>query len=377
MPPGDALLAALYDSVVEDSALERALHLLAEQFHCPSASIISFDAAVPQANVLSAVGTFEDSAVKDAYQTEWAAFDPAPRAFSALPFGGVAATGTMFSRDFLKTCLFFNEFYRQIGLEECLGGNLSSRNGHFALIGLQRDNGRRPFTAGEVQTLNGIAPHLGRALQLRRTFAQQGAKLASLGETIDRLAVGVIVLDHEGSAIHVNRAAREIAARNDGLWLDRSGVPHAAQRDADRALVKLCADVRLGDAGGIVRIPRRDEARPYAVMAAPLPARTALTGTQTDATPVLILIHDPSAQVLGIPETIAAIFALPIATARLVAALAEGADVKSYAEQQGITTDAVKFHLKTAFAKTGLRSQTRLLQAVARALADLGLRKRG
>jgi PAS domain-containing protein len=204
-----------------------------------------------------------------------------------------------------------------------------------------------------VQTLNGIAPHLGRALQLRRTFAQQDAKLASLGETIDRLAVGVIVLDQEGGAIHVNRAAREITARNDGLWLDRTGVPHAAQRDADRALVKLCADVRLGDAGGIVRIPRRDEARPYSVMAAPLPARTALTGTQTDATPVLILIHDPSAQVLGIPETIAAIFALPIATARLVAALAEGTDVKSYAEQQGITTDAVKFHLKTAFAKPG------------------------
>jgi hypothetical protein len=38
------------------------------------------------------------------------------------------------------------------------------------------------------------------------------------------------------AAIHVNRAAREIAARNDGLWLDRSGVPHAAQRDTDRAL---------------------------------------------------------------------------------------------------------------------------------------------
>jgi hypothetical protein len=60
--------------------------------------------------------------------------------------------------------------------------------------------------------------------------------------------------------------------------------------------VKLCADVRLGDAGGIARIPRRDETRSYAVMAAPLPARTALTGTQPNATPVLILIHDPSAQ---------------------------------------------------------------------------------
>jgi DNA-binding CsgD family transcriptional regulator len=51
-------------------------------------------------------------------------------------------------------------------------------------------------------------------------------------------------------------------------------------------------------------------------------------------------------------------------------------EAKSYAEQQGITMDAVKFHLKTAFAKTGLRSQARLLQAVARALADLSARRR-
>jgi DNA-binding NarL/FixJ family response regulator len=62
---------------------------------------------------------------------------------------------------------------------------------------------------------------------------------------------------------------------------------------------------------------------------------------------------------------------------RLIAALAEGVEAKSYAEQQGITMDAVKFHLKTAFAKTGLRSQARLLQAVARALADLSARRRG
>jgi hypothetical protein len=39
--------------------------------------------------------------------------------------------------------------------------------------------------------------------------------------------------------------------------------------------------------------------------------------------------------------------------------------------------DAVKFHLKTAFEKTGLRTQARLLQAVARALADLSARRQG
>jgi DNA-binding CsgD family transcriptional regulator len=135
--------------------------------------------------------------------------------------------------------------------------------------------------------------------------------------------------------------------------------------------------VRAGGAGGIVCVPRREEARPYAVLAAPLPAGAAIAGTDRGAPSLLIVIHDPDARIAAAPESIAAIFALPDATARLIAALAEGVEAKSYAEQQGITMDAVKFHLKTAFAKTGLRSQARLLQAVARALADLSARRRG
>jgi hypothetical protein len=103
----------------------------------------------------------------------------------------------------------------------------------------------------------GITPHLGGALQLRRTFVRLGVKVDALVETIDRLAAGIIVLGSEGGEIHVNSAAREIAARNDGLWLDRTGALHAAERGADRALMRICADVRAGGAGGIVRVPRR------------------------------------------------------------------------------------------------------------------------
>lgn len=134
--------------------------------------------------------------------------------------------------------------------------------------------------------------------------------------------------------------------------------------------------MRAGGAGGIVCVPRREEARPYAVLAAPLPAGAALAGADRGAPSLLVVIHDPDARSAAAPESIAAIFSLPDATARLIAALAEGVEAKSYAEQQGITMDAVKFHLKTAFAKTGLRSQARLLQAVARALADLSARRR-
>ena len=376
MPPGDALLAALYDGVVEDSALDRALNMLAEQFHCPSACLLSFDAVVPQADILAAVGVFGKPEVQRAYNSEWVALDPAGPAFAALRSGSVGATNMMFETEFLRSCVFFQEFFREVGLEECLGGNLSSRNGHFALIGLQRGNDRRAFSRREIQALEGITPHVGRALQLRRTFVRLDTKINSLTQTIDRLAAGIIVLGNEGGEIHVNRAARAIAARNDGLWLDRNGTPHALEQEAERRLLELCADVRAGGAGGIVRVPRREQARAYAVLAAPLPLATAIAGREQAAPSLLVVIHDPDAHATAPAESIAAIFALPVATARLIAALNEGVDAKIYAEQQGITMDAVKFHLKTAFAKTGLRSQTRLLQAVARALAELGLRRR-
>jgi hypothetical protein len=363
--------------IVDAGGLERALGLLAEQFHCPSAALISFDAAAPEADVVSSAGMFAEPALQRAYNEEWAPLDPAPRAFAALSFGSAASTGMLFDAEYLRSCLFFQEFFRPRGFEECLGANLSSRNGHFALLGLQRGADRRAFKRSEIQTLEGITPHLGRALQLRRTFVRLGVKVDALVQTIDRLAAGIIVLGSEGGEIHVNRAAREIAARNDGLWLDRTGALHAAERGAERVLLRICADVRAGGAGGIVCVPRREEARPYAVLAAPLPAGAAIAGTDRGAPSLLIVIHDPDVRIAAAPESIAAIFSVPDATARLIAALAEGVEAKSYAEQQGITMDAVKFHLKTAFAKTGLRSQARLLQAVARALADLSARRRG
>ena len=89
MPPGDALLAALYDSVVEDSALDRALDMLARQFHCPSACLLSFDAVLPQADILAAVGVFGSAEVQRTYNSEWGRWIPpdplSPRCVPAAP----------------------------------------------------------------------------------------------------------------------------------------------------------------------------------------------------------------------------------------------------------------------------------------------------
>ena len=378
MPPSDLeILSSLYGSIVEGGAIEHSLELLAQRFDCPAACFISFDAAAPKADMQVAVGIFGQPENLRAYREEWSKSDPAPRAFSAQPSGRVSSTRTLFSPDFNSANGFYNEFYRAIGLAETLGSNLSSRNGHFAIFGIQGGENRRPFEQAEIAALEALTPHLRRALQLRRAFTEIGTRLASLAQMIDRLPVGVIILAREGGAIHVNRAAREIAARGDGLSLDRKGAPHCAHRESERLQLGFCADVRSGAAGGVVRVPRRDDTSPYVVLIAPLPNSTRLDGGDAEEPTVLILIHDPNARMTQTPETIATMFGLPIGTARLIAALVEGEDAKAYAERYKITTDGIKFHLKTAFARTGLRSQARLLQMVTRALAELSERRRG
>jgi DNA-binding NarL/FixJ family response regulator len=70
-------------------------------------------------------------------------------------------------------------------------------------------------------------------------------------------------------------------------------------------------------------------------------------------------------------QSIAQLLHLPLGAAKVVAALLDGIELKEYAEREGISPNTVKFHLKTAFERTGSRSQTDLVRRALRMLADL------
>ena len=188
---------------------------------------------------------------------------------------------------------------------------------------------------------------------------------AVLAEVLERLSAGVIVYDGRGECWHLNGAARAIVARGDGLRFDRKGVLHACDRTADLALTRARAD--LGD-GRVIRVPRPGGREPYPVMLTPLGLFAGQAGC-------LVLIHDPDLQFASPAREIARLFALPMGPAGVVAALAGGDDLKSYARQRGLSYNTVRYHLKTAFARTGAHTQSRLVQRVTRALTEFGVRE--
>lgn len=367
------LLDALYSGATDDAEMERALKMMADAFRCLSAALVSIDARAPSSSLILSVGVF-DAAAREAYSAHFVALDPAPPAFGRMPAGTASTTDRILPPGQLSG-EFANDFYRPLGLAETLGGNLQSDPLRFELIGLHRGPDREAFDDGELYAVERLLPHLVRSLQMRRMFLRLNARAAGLEAAIDRLASGVALLDPDGAALFVNRAMTAIAARRDGLALDRRGRPVAAGQEARRRIDALLHEVGRGGAGGVATAPRVSGGRPYVVLVAPAPpvVESSLLGWRS-AHCAIVIVHDPANVAPSGEEILQQGLGLTPGAARLVAALAADDDLRSYAAREGITIHAVRFHLRTALARTGARTQAELVRIAVRVLRDVGLR---
>jgi DNA-binding CsgD family transcriptional regulator/GAF domain-containing protein len=376
MPNAESLvLDTLYRGVTDSDALETSLDLIREMFSCQGGAFVSFDARSPEISVTLTSGVFKEFGKQ--YLRDFVAIDPAPAAFARLQAGTATTTDRMFPREQLERDPFHNEFFQPIGLVETLGGTLFSGRARFALIGLQRGNDRPPFDETEIAALERLMPHLARSLQLRHAFRRLSAHNVAMQHAIDRLAAGVVLVEPDGTVLTINTAMSELARRGDGLAIDRLGHPLPTNLAARKRLQLLLADVAGGGAGGIVTIPRDGERRAYVALAAPLPAAFDPAAQSPDRHGAIILVHDPDGESPTDAELLAAGFGLTRGAARLLAAIAANDDLKSYAEREGITIHTARFHLRTALARTGARTQAELVRLAVRLLRDLGSRPKG
>ena len=342
-------LDALYRGAVDESELNRALQVLQNMFHCRGGAFVAFDAHAPAADVSMTSGIFGEYG--RLYIEQFVAIDPAPLFFSRLATGTASTSDRVFSEQERNALPFFNEFFRPIGLTETLAGNLFNDGGRSSLIGVQRGDDRPPFDDDDIARMERLMPHIRRALQLR--------------------------LDSRGGAVFVNAAMQALARRADGFSLDRSGRPLLTNLVARRRFDALLEDVSKGGAGGVVSVQRTSGARDYAVLVAPSPASIAqMRWERAGMAGALVLVHDPDTRSRAPAELLERALNLPKGAARLVAALAADEDLKSFAEREGVTIHTVRFHLRTALARTGTRNQAELVRIAVRLLRDLALAER-
>ncbi len=210
---------------------------------------------------------------------------------------------------------------------------------------------------------------------LARTAAASDEFTTAVTAALDRLAIGVALLDRQEHVFWSNRYVNEIVAQDDGLSITagRLSVDSSTQAGELARMVACVRDGSRGDddpATNVLAIDRHDHRQPLLLAAYRLQRQD--PSHLDDHDPIVVFVADPERPVSLPPHDLEELFGLTPAESQIAALLAGGDRLDLTAEKLGVTTGTARTHLKHMFDKTGTGRQSelsRLLQALHARLA--------
>ncbi len=201
----------------------------------------------------------------------------------------------------------------------------------------------------------------------RRAGFPLGANAA--GDIVDSLTSAICLLGEGGRVLRLNAAAERLLSVERALRV-RAGRLTAADPAIAARLEGLIREVTatgagrgLG-AGGGLSVPRGDGRASLAVWTTPL-ARSISFGEAGAV--AAVFVTDPGARAEPHFVTVARLFGLTPAEARLAWLLSGGASVESITARLGIRPATARNHIRSALQKTGCRRQAELVRLLIRA----------
>ena len=237
------------------------------------------------------------------------------------------------------------------------------------ILTLNRSNRSGPFDERKFRILQVLAPHFRRATQLAMELNAAARGRETFISAMDNLTAGIILADRKGKPLHLNRAAEQIVASHDGLWIEHGRLAAALQdenRRLERSMAQAC-DAGYCDAfqrGGVCQVSRPSGLSPWLVLVAPcndLQARALVPALPT----CMILVRDPAHRTRNTAGQLRQLFMLTHQEAKIAIAVAEGHGLSKVADKLGLSSLTVRNHLQRVFAKTGASRQAELVSLIA------------
>ncbi|MBJ3783174.1 response regulator [Devosia sediminis] len=189
------------------------------------------------------------------------------------------------------------------------------------------------------------------------------AALMGADEALNRIAVGVFLIDSERKVLFRNRRAEELLTAAEGLSVSREGLLRGekpAQTQAlkdivDTAIARMASGNRHGT--DAVALPRDSGKRPLIAVACPLGRGPAVAGEPA----VGLFVTDPEWRPSDAAEAVAQLYGLSPAETRLALALVQGMRIDEIADEFGLSRNTVSYTLKNLFRKTETDRQADLI----------------
>jgi DNA-binding CsgD family transcriptional regulator len=334
---------------------------MADTFHGIEAYLTVWDKAHSQALFSACVGRYSPEAI-DRYARYLPSGNSCRDALIRSRRGEVILTQNHYGDALLRTELY-NELLRPLGARYVLGVKLADSGPKMSMLRIHRSVTNGPYSDEDVQRINSLFPSLSYAAQLHfdrlRLAQMEGVATAAL----DHLQVAVIVINHDRTILQLNALA-EIILGNDSVLV---------VRESRLSFENLVADAKLrhslDQASGsheTVWKPSVVEFRCagigiYEVSIAPFRSRD-FQGGSSEA--VLLTLKRIDQKLEGTVDKLRTEFGLTRTEAAIAEQITLGRTLQQIAVHDSVSINTVKTHLKAAFAKMHVHSQSDLVRIV-------------
>ena len=326
--------------------------------------IASRDIPRQHITLLYSVG-FERSAVA-AYESVWGAKDHSARGLVRLPVGKATATNFHYSDKTWARIEYVREFSIPHGTFHQLGVGLHRDSKHFQCFGCARAGSAGRYSIAQAQALELLAPHIQRALFLRRKLVCLNEERTLMARVLDQIQAGIVMLDQDARIVFANKTAE--ALLSEGAAIGASGgrilLKHQ-YRDAQLLqLIHETIETGTGkgtSAGGCTVLS--DHERGERIIADVMPFSSSQKTLDFTSSQVcsLVFLRRAGEPVGPSLDQLRVQYGLTPAEARLAHALVQGHRPLEFAKTHGISKHTVRTQLRSVLAKTDTHRQVELV----------------
>lgn len=216
---------------------------------------------------------------------------------------------------------------------------------------------------------------LRRGVELSARIGNHEIERTLYSDVMDRLAVGVLILDRAGNVVKCTDSARELLSEADGLGL-QGGRLRASYSGEDRkfqqaikVLTRAVVDGDTPETCGL-SLTRPSGKRSLGILIQPI-AGAERAGPSSRPC-LAIYLRDPSAVAEMRSELMRQLFDLTPAEAAVAGRLTAGLSLEDAASSLDISRNTARAHLRSIFSKSGITRQTELVRLLLSSAVILG-----
>ncbi len=262
-----------------------------------------------------------------------------------------------------KSSIYWQTLYASRGIHDTTGlvvNGMTCNSAEAGLIGLFDAEEHPELAAKRAQILGAIADHFEGAIALHWRLVNAERKAEISRSTMDRVALGVLMLSESGKSVWANSVGRRLLDQSQSVQLVQGRI-QAIDSAADQHLEKALRAVATGSAERPILLPKRSGGAITAIAAPPYAASHFAASEKVAA---VLFLSDPSDIAAVAGARLAALYNLSPAESRIAQAIAEGYDSEAIARKRGASVGTVRTQIKSIMAKIGASRQSDIVRAV-------------